>query len=1026
MGESVLRVCSMQIRQLLDLLGYSGSSNYYDATSHWDDIRTLHLFRAALAAGVTGVYVFRASSNGQLPFRPVVYVAEASTPAQAKDIHRALWNIGQAPFLVVLLPSHIRVYTGFDYERSSETVGLLSPHINTDLKASEIKRQLADYLSDSIDLGKIWEVKSRTLDTNRRVDKRLLESLNSLSIILTTDGQLKPTTAHALIGKYVYFRYLRDRKIISDKWLQGHNLHAESIFGERSSLQSFRELTDILDALFNGEVFPLDFQNSELNDEHISLVAAVFRGDIPLTYMRRQLSLDFEIFDFRYLPVELLSSIYEQFLHGESEVRDIGAYYTPEYLADYVIAELETIVPLRRKMKVLDPSCGSGVFLVLAYRRLIELEMAKRGRKVRPSVLRAILLESIYGVEREREACYVAEFSLLLTLLDYIEPPELHRNKQFKFPNLHNSRVFEADFFDTLYLSVALPKDFDWVVGNPPWIEVPMTGGSDRSESLVKLWITDHRRTRPVGRGRVSEAFSWRALDHVSSKGIVGLVMHAKTLVNHSSQSYRQSFFTQTCVRKVINISNMSGFLFGDRASEPAAIIVYGKSEKILPDYYITHYGPFFVNQTPGLERGLWTITINESEISIVNGYEAMSGKGDVWKLALWGTMRDKDTINRMVQLFPMTLQQLCETRGWITPVEGSQLRSVQKSDPQEIRHIPWLQGESYFDNRTMNRTNNLFFIPSTVIKRIPDDMCYIRIRGGEIGLSATAAPHLFLHASWKYVVFSDRSFVIPPRQIGISAPQDDSQYLKALSMYLSSSFTRHYLFFKTPEWGIERNRVTLDDVKLLPVPQFNEDQVFSLVALYNRFIDIERSGEVVADRLLRELDITIGSLFNIPNDMLILAHEFSTVRLKINRGEARREVLRVPNDDELLEYGSVLSAELDSFVDAIGASHTVNIYRSRYVSACSVELLDNRMNGDKKVVLESLTEDDVLRLFQLQGVLTSQIGQRFYVRKGLRIFDGPRVHILKRSRLIDWTQTQALNDADDIISEVLSAMPQG
>jgi len=58
----------------------------------------------------------------------------------------------------------------------------------------------------------------------------------------------------------------------------------------------------------------------------------------------------------------------------------------------------------------------------------------------------------------------------------------------------------------------------------------------------------------------------------------------------------------------------------------------------------------------------------------------------------------------------------------------------------------------------------------------------------------------------------------------------------------------------------------------------------------------------------------------------------------------------------------------------------------------------------------------------ELKGMLTEAQTQWVYVQRGLRIFDGPRIHIYKPPRLIDWTRTQALNDADDIIGEVLSA----
>jgi hypothetical protein len=81
---------------------------------------------------------------------------------------------------------------------------------------------------------------------------------------------------------------------------------------------------------------------------------------------------------------------------------------------------------------------------VLAYRRLIEGELSKRkGKKLSPDELRQILEKSIFGVESSGEACYVTEFSLILTLLSYVEPPELHENENFKFPDLHDRNIFK-------------------------------------------------------------------------------------------------------------------------------------------------------------------------------------------------------------------------------------------------------------------------------------------------------------------------------------------------------------------------------------------------------------------------------------------------------------------------------------------------------------------------------------------------------------------------------------------------------
>jgi type I restriction-modification system DNA methylase subunit len=94
-----------------------------------------------------------------------------------------------------------------------------------------------------------------------------------------------------------------------------------------------------------------------------------------------------------------------------------------------MLAELAERRPLQRGMRVLDPACGSGAFLVQCYRRLIEREFPP-GTTPQPAALRELLVKHIYGVDVEEDACNVAELSLILTLLDYVEPPDLEDHKR--------------------------------------------------------------------------------------------------------------------------------------------------------------------------------------------------------------------------------------------------------------------------------------------------------------------------------------------------------------------------------------------------------------------------------------------------------------------------------------------------------------------------------------------------------------------------------------------------------------------
>jgi len=316
----------------------------------------------------------------------------------------------------------------------------------------------------------------------------------------------------------------------------------------------------------------------------------------------------------------------------------------------------------------------------------------------------------------------------------------------------------------------------------------------------------------PVGDKSVAEAFSWRVDAALKSDGLVGLVMPATTLVNTFSWKYRVAFFTQHEVFRVTNFANLRDVLFGKRSVFPAATIVYRKAMEGRNKKEIIHHGPFAVNQIPspkGVISVPWVIVINEDEIQIVSPFEAEKGETFTWKLALWGTHRDRRASEELAELCPVTLEQFCEAQGWgkRLPKQGAELRSDEGEGHNRAVRVPGLENSKAFDTRRYDRgLRYRFVLPDDAL--VDNEKHFLRVRAGSSPLPVNVAPHIIISKGWDFVAYSDIDFVIPPQQMGISVRRGEAgealtdlemdrhkKLLKALCVYLSSSLARLWPF---------------------------------------------------------------------------------------------------------------------------------------------------------------------------------------------------------------------------------------
>ena len=198
------------------------------------------------------------------------------------------------------------------------------------------------------------------------------------------------------------------------------------------------KLFQVLQRDFNGSLFG-NQSDSAVKDTEVDYLRRFLSGEDPRT---GQMSL-FRLYDFSFIPVELISSIYQEFVNAEAEAesqpmqknqprndgqRTQGAYYTPPRLAELTVDIATEGWDTLLNKRCLDPACGSGVFLVILFVRMAE-EWRKRNpdanTRCRYDELMRFLSENLCGVDIHPTACLVTCFSLYLAFLDQMEPKEI-------------------------------------------------------------------------------------------------------------------------------------------------------------------------------------------------------------------------------------------------------------------------------------------------------------------------------------------------------------------------------------------------------------------------------------------------------------------------------------------------------------------------------------------------------------------------------------------------------------------------
>lgn len=261
---------------------------------------------------------------------------------------------------------------------------------------------------------------------------------------------MKPLDVLSVTGRALFFRFLLDRRIILGSELSHICPPAEELKDCFSNAEKAAATSTWLDETFNGDLLPLvvDLSPDANADERHRAYAGVYRrmgvdtngalffhlqailrGWESLGGSMFQRRIDWNDLDFEHIPIGVLSQVYETFSRqwDEEHAEKTSIYYTPRNIARCLVEEAFGGLKEAVDAHVLDPACGAGIFLVLAFRRLVRARWEKEAQRPDTRTIQRILYNQLRGFDVSESALRLAVLCCTLRPLNSTVPRTLPR-----------------------------------------------------------------------------------------------------------------------------------------------------------------------------------------------------------------------------------------------------------------------------------------------------------------------------------------------------------------------------------------------------------------------------------------------------------------------------------------------------------------------------------------------------------------------------------------------------------------------
>tara|TARA_R110002051_G_C8748721_1_gene499974 strand:+ start:192 stop:3227 length:3036 start_codon:yes stop_codon:yes gene_type:complete len=1005
-----------QIIDNLDIVNFAKNSKEFD----------IELFDEK-KYGLIKVY---GNENQPALFLKEIEIFDKETLKIISEIQHICWNFQKVLFLYVYSKTEIRIYNCSEkpviynenhnsFKAELKKLELLSCK-ETDI--SKLKTLNTIFSRIAIDTGFIWsatvsegkEIRDK-LKLQNRVDKYLISSLKNVSEKLIKDGLEDKDIIHKLVMRSLFLLYLEDKEATTKKFYEQFSENAKTYFDILENIDATYNLYKRLADDFNGSLFTIDEnEKNVVKSNHLQLIRKCFTDGYE-DNNQIEIYPNWRLFDFKIIRIELLSEIYENFL-SELDKKDSGTYYTPPSLVELILNEKLPInhIDLNYNIKTLDPSCGSGIFLVQTFKRLVKRYEKQHNTKLTNfSVLVDILKNNIFGIEIDKKSIKVAAFSLYLALLDNLDPKTSWWNGNVRFPNLINdsddesiknqgNNLFRLDTISDFEIEEL--QDFQLIVGNPPFGKlISPEKDIDNKQKFIREYCDKEKFAKEMVLPFLHKS------TFLAPLGEIALIFNTKVLTNTGGtyQNFRQWFFNDNYVEKIYNFSilrkpteNFGEQLFGS-AVGPISIVFYQKETPKNSKETITYYAPKTYIKNSILEG----IVIDSSDVKHLPRKECENKDTKIWKIAMWGSYFDFELIERLERKY-QSLEKYIEidSENWI---KGSGLHSPSK---KQIEQNNFFSPKETIKTGLIDKyyTSKNALVPNSKIFRPTNELLY-------------KSPFLIVKEGQKEKEYCSSIIDFDCYHMSFSIVNKDIDNLKILSGFINSLFSNYYLSLSSSSWGIERERVQSNEMLQLPaiIKDLNIDKKVKLSAKVDEIISLKKSNALDKNisHLEKEIDqIIYNDILELSKDEQIIIND--TLNYSLDLFENKQKSIAVKPVIRSNHYYNRISKELNDWLDDVSLKASVIHYKIPF--NCPLYLIKISFGSEyKKPILSQ--ENIYEELKTLNKKLWEDEAQNLYFRKKVNYYDEDDVYIIKPNQRRFWSETVAMEDSKSIIAEILN-----